>query len=359
MTNRDQVQMARQQLEDQVRIMPMLYNRYQTTVGKVVFGDLVTAVQALTTYSSTYVTALGLQWTAIVDVANLLQTGDLFQMGPNEDVFPVPDLEDMLRPCWPRRQQACCPPATACQAMASGANDGQPARAADTTGPNPPAALTGPEDKRRWCELLDARPALVPSLRKRVCHAKTRLRAPGDCHPALAEQRVSLRPDSGEPAAPHAADSSAASGELRPWVSTPPGGPFPAGPEPVPSIEHDPILEDPAARPGFMASANSRSSARNYSNHIFGFATLRNGPTVQVQPEGAISSRPSPFASSWATRWRTDRANSSRLFASYPPRERTALSGRANTWRSGALLTWIASISATRPSSSPWGRTGT
>jgi len=110
-TNRDQVEMARQQLEDQVRIMPMLYNRYQTTVGEVVFGDLVTAVQTLTTYASTYVTALGLQWTAIVDVANLLQTGDLFQMGPNEEVFPVPDLEEMLRPCWPHQGPAGCPAA--------------------------------------------------------------------------------------------------------------------------------------------------------------------------------------------------------------------------------------------------------
>jgi cobalt-zinc-cadmium efflux system outer membrane protein len=110
-TNRGQVQMARQQLEDQVRIMPMLYNRYQTTVGEVVFGDLVTAVQALTGYASTYVTALGLQWTAIVDVANLLQTGDLFQVGPNEEVFHVPDLEELLRPCWPKKGPPGCPAA--------------------------------------------------------------------------------------------------------------------------------------------------------------------------------------------------------------------------------------------------------
>jgi outer membrane protein, heavy metal efflux system len=148
-TNRDQVQMARQQLEDQVRIMPMLYNRYQTTVGEVVFGDLVTAVQTLTTYASTYVTALGLQWTAIVDVANLLQTGNLFQVGLNEEVFPVPDLEEMLRPCWPRPGPAGCPAAVEASGAVSKMDAGFATNGAGTPSQGTPVSLPDPNTGNR------------------------------------------------------------------------------------------------------------------------------------------------------------------------------------------------------------------
>jgi len=62
------------------------------------FGDVVTAEQTLATYIAAYVTALGQQWQAVVDVANLLQTDDLFQVAPHEEVFPVPDLEPLPPP---------------------------------------------------------------------------------------------------------------------------------------------------------------------------------------------------------------------------------------------------------------------
>jgi hypothetical protein len=92
----------------------MLYNRFQTTVGEVVFTDLVTAVQTLGTYTSAYVAALGLQWTAVVDVANLLQTDDLFGVAPFEPMAPVPDLEELLHlpDCLHGAAQfGACPPA--------------------------------------------------------------------------------------------------------------------------------------------------------------------------------------------------------------------------------------------------------
>jgi hypothetical protein len=47
-----------------------------------------------------YILALGSQWQAVVDVANLLQTEDLFQTNGVFPVAPVPNLEELLRlPC--------------------------------------------------------------------------------------------------------------------------------------------------------------------------------------------------------------------------------------------------------------------
>ena len=100
-TSREQVRVALQQVEDQVRVYPALYQRFQTTKGQVTFGDIVTAQQTLAGYISGYITALGAQWTAVVDVANLLQTDDLFGGGPNESVAPVPDLGRLPPPCDP------------------------------------------------------------------------------------------------------------------------------------------------------------------------------------------------------------------------------------------------------------------
>jgi hypothetical protein len=65
---------------------------------------VVTAQQTLVTTITTYVTTLGAMWQAVVDVANLLQTRDLFQMGletpATECVGAVPDLEQLLAlPC--------------------------------------------------------------------------------------------------------------------------------------------------------------------------------------------------------------------------------------------------------------------
>ena len=116
-TAREQVRIALRQVEDQVRAYRALYERRQQQPAAVGFGDLVTAQQTLVTYITGYVTALGLQWTAVVDVANLLQTDDLWGMGPNEEVEPVPDLEHLFHlPC----PQPCGAPAGNCVAPAVG-----------------------------------------------------------------------------------------------------------------------------------------------------------------------------------------------------------------------------------------------
>ena len=59
------------------------------------FGDLVTAQQSLAGYLTTYTSALGLQWTAVVDMANLLQTDDLFRGTEGEANPDVPSLEEL------------------------------------------------------------------------------------------------------------------------------------------------------------------------------------------------------------------------------------------------------------------------
>jgi cobalt-zinc-cadmium efflux system outer membrane protein len=105
-TNRRQVSFARQQIDDQVRVYRGLYDRRHKLPADVSFGDLVTAEQTLAGFISAYVTALGAQWTATVDVANLLQSDDFFQAGKKEDVSPVPDLDSLCPlPC----EHPCAP----------------------------------------------------------------------------------------------------------------------------------------------------------------------------------------------------------------------------------------------------------
>jgi outer membrane protein TolC len=97
-TNRENVQITLQQVRDQVRAYRSLYARRQSDPTAVGFGDVVTAQQTLAGYIAAYITALGLQWTAVNDVANLLQTEDLFGVGPRQEMAPVPDLRQLTPP---------------------------------------------------------------------------------------------------------------------------------------------------------------------------------------------------------------------------------------------------------------------
>src|SRR5262249_31938595 len=63
--------------------------------GGLGFLDLITAEQNLATTITAYLGVLRDQWTAVVDVAGLLQTKDLFQTGAELPVAPVPDLEHL------------------------------------------------------------------------------------------------------------------------------------------------------------------------------------------------------------------------------------------------------------------------
>ena len=63
-------------------------------------ADVVTAQQTLQAYLTGYFTALSAQWTAVVDVANLLQIDDLYegtQGNPDLEVSPLEQLAALIR----------------------------------------------------------------------------------------------------------------------------------------------------------------------------------------------------------------------------------------------------------------------
>jgi cobalt-zinc-cadmium efflux system outer membrane protein len=96
-TARLTVELTRQQIDDQVRAYRASYERYTTTPDAVGgFAGIVTVQQTLTGYLAAYLTALGAEWLAVADIANLLQTDDLFQAGPAQNCAPFPDLEHLL-----------------------------------------------------------------------------------------------------------------------------------------------------------------------------------------------------------------------------------------------------------------------
>ncbi len=104
-TFRAQVVITRQQILDQLRVYQLLYNRFYGGAAKEAtsFNDLVVAEQALVGYVTAYVGALGPQWTAITDVANLMQTEDLFKgtHGPDNPDVPLVDQVEGLLHCLP------------------------------------------------------------------------------------------------------------------------------------------------------------------------------------------------------------------------------------------------------------------
>jgi cobalt-zinc-cadmium efflux system outer membrane protein len=103
-TARENVRITMEQVRDQIRAYRALYERrMRGPMGDVGFGDVVAAQQTLAGYIASYVSALGLQWTAVNDVANLLQTDDLFQIGPTSEMTPVPDLRQL----WPHGLVPC------------------------------------------------------------------------------------------------------------------------------------------------------------------------------------------------------------------------------------------------------------
>jgi cobalt-zinc-cadmium efflux system outer membrane protein len=97
-TNQDAVEISLQQVRDQLRAYRGQRARWEQDPANVAFNDLVTSQQTLAGYIAAYVTALGQQWQAVVDVANLLQTDDLFQAGPCREVVPIPEMEQLSLP---------------------------------------------------------------------------------------------------------------------------------------------------------------------------------------------------------------------------------------------------------------------
>jgi cobalt-zinc-cadmium efflux system outer membrane protein len=97
-------------LPDLVRVYRGVYTRYRRGEGNLNVTDVVQPQQNLANAIGNYVNTLGQLWQAVVDVADLLQTDDLFQLNkehvPTQDVAAIPDLDHLpglpcCHPCSP------------------------------------------------------------------------------------------------------------------------------------------------------------------------------------------------------------------------------------------------------------------
>ncbi len=92
-TNRVLSQYLREQvLPDQARVYRGVYERHQQQPEEVGFGDIIVAQQNLAIAIGTYIGALNAQWTALADIANLMQEEDLSQLRVNSGAA-VPELK--------------------------------------------------------------------------------------------------------------------------------------------------------------------------------------------------------------------------------------------------------------------------
>jgi cobalt-zinc-cadmium efflux system outer membrane protein len=89
-------------LASQVQVYNAFWKRYQLDPEKVGFADFFVVQQALAGVYQAYLTALQGQWTAVVDVANLLQTNDLYLYGQDGCAEAAPLLPEALELDLPR-----------------------------------------------------------------------------------------------------------------------------------------------------------------------------------------------------------------------------------------------------------------
>jgi outer membrane protein, heavy metal efflux system len=95
--NRALLQLYKEQiLPSQVKAFRAALARHAIE-GKISYYDVVTAQQTLVGLINSYLGALADQWTAVVDIAHLTQTQDLFQTQQFDDVAPIPDLPAINR----------------------------------------------------------------------------------------------------------------------------------------------------------------------------------------------------------------------------------------------------------------------
>ncbi len=95
---RQQVEITMQQMRDLVRVYKGAWVRHQLRPADVSFSDLWPIQVNLENFVNVFITALGMQFQATVDVADLLQTEDFFNSGQRQDVINLPVLEDLLTP---------------------------------------------------------------------------------------------------------------------------------------------------------------------------------------------------------------------------------------------------------------------
>jgi cobalt-zinc-cadmium efflux system outer membrane protein len=120
-TNRYQLEEFRTQvLPYQIKAYRGMYTRWHLDMGAPrvgvlsptpTFQDLFNTQVLMATNIGNYLTTLATTWTAVMDVADLLQTEDLFQVAETQEVCPVPSLDQLpplpcQHPCSPLRDPA-------------------------------------------------------------------------------------------------------------------------------------------------------------------------------------------------------------------------------------------------------------
>lgn len=83
-------------LSDQVRAYRGIYQRYHADPTSIGFNDIIVAQQTLAATLTQYLTILQSQWEGAINVAELLQVDDLFQLGPQIEVAQFPDVTSDL-----------------------------------------------------------------------------------------------------------------------------------------------------------------------------------------------------------------------------------------------------------------------
>jgi cobalt-zinc-cadmium efflux system outer membrane protein len=85
-------------LPNQVQAFRAAVARHAAVGDKSVsYLDLVNSQQTLANLITGYLTALNDQWSSVVDIAHLMQTRDLFQTQPIDEVAPIPDVYELYR----------------------------------------------------------------------------------------------------------------------------------------------------------------------------------------------------------------------------------------------------------------------
>lgn len=82
-------------LRDQVRAYRGIYQRYRSDPEGIDFNDVIVAQQTLATTLNQYLGILDAQWQAVVDLGELLQVEDIFQLGPEVEVAELPSPADL------------------------------------------------------------------------------------------------------------------------------------------------------------------------------------------------------------------------------------------------------------------------
>ena len=79
-------------LSDQVRAYRGIYQRYLTEPSGISFNDVIVGQQTVAGVLNQYIDVLQTQWQSTVDMGEMLQVDDLFQMGELSEVAEIPVL---------------------------------------------------------------------------------------------------------------------------------------------------------------------------------------------------------------------------------------------------------------------------